>query len=122
MSWQRVLTLGGLASLSVTALIAILILLLGDFDDTQARILATTFAISATSLLSLPGAILLERRIARALGALTVAVAIAAFGAALVVIWLAEDADSRGSRSGRRSTTRRTTARWARWPCSTSSA
>jgi hypothetical protein len=45
MRWKRVLVLAVIASLAVTAALAIGILLLGDFGDTEARVLATTFAI-----------------------------------------------------------------------------
>ncbi|MEP7335117.1 MAG: hypothetical protein ABI717_04990 [Actinomycetota bacterium] len=84
---KRLLLVGALASLSVTAALAILILLFGDFGDTEARILGTTVAISVASLLALPGAILLERRTSVLVGWASVSLAVTSFAWAQVVIW-----------------------------------
>jgi hypothetical protein len=86
-SWKRLLLIGALASLSITAALAILVLLFGDFGNTEARILGTTFAVSVAALLALPGAILLERGTSVALGWACVILAGAAFVSALVGIW-----------------------------------
>jgi hypothetical protein len=48
-------------ALCASALLAIGILLLGEFDETQARILATTGLIGFFSLLALPGGVLLDQ-------------------------------------------------------------
>lgn len=79
MRWRRLLLLAVIASLAVTAALAIGILLLGDFDDNEWRVLGTTFAISVASLLALPGAQLLDQRRAAALAWATVALAALAF-------------------------------------------
>jgi len=50
-----------ITSLAATAALAIGVLLLGDFRDTEARVLLTTLAISFSGLLTLPAAILLEQ-------------------------------------------------------------
>lgn len=89
-SWKRLLLIGALASLSVTAALAILVLLFGDFGNTEARILGTTFAVSVAALLALPGAILLERGTSAALAWACVTLAAAAFVSALVGIWGAD--------------------------------
>lgn len=93
MTMGKRLLLAAVASLSATAALAIAILLFGDFGDTELRILGTTLAISLYSLLSLPGAILLERRDAQPLGWTTIAFAGAGFVLALDVIW-ADDGSS----------------------------
>jgi hypothetical protein len=94
MTTGKRLLVAALASLSATAAIAIVVLLFGDFADTELRILGTTLAISLYSLLSLPGAILLERRDAEPLGWATIAFAGAGFVLALVVIWAADDSST----------------------------
>jgi hypothetical protein len=81
------LLVAAIASLSATSAIAIVLLLFGDFGDTELRILGTTLAISLYSLLSLPGAILLERRDAQPLGWATITLAVAGFVLAVVAIW-----------------------------------
>jgi hypothetical protein len=91
---KRILLVAALASLSATAAIAIAVLLFGDFGETQWRILGTTLAISLYSLLSLPGAILLERRVAEPLAWATIALSGAGFVLALVAIWGADDSET----------------------------
>jgi hypothetical protein len=91
---KRLFVVAALASLSATAAIAIVVLLFGDFGDTEWRILGTTLGISLYSLLSLPGAILLERRVAEPLGWSTIALAAAGFVLALVAIWGADDSET----------------------------
>jgi hypothetical protein len=91
---KRVLVIAAVASLSATAAIAIVVLLFGDFGDTEVRILGTTLAISLYSLLTLPGAILLERRVAEPLAWATIVAAAAGFVLALVAIWAADDSDT----------------------------
>jgi hypothetical protein len=89
-SARRLLVLVGIASLGVSAAVAILILLFGDFGETEGRILGTTFAIAAASLLALPGAVLLERGEQPLLGAVNVALAVVAFALALALLWVSE--------------------------------
>jgi hypothetical protein len=90
---KRVLLVAAVASLSVTAAIAIVVLLFGDFGHTEVRILGTTFAISLYSLLALPGAILLERRQAEPLAWATIGAAVIGFALALVAVWAADDSE-----------------------------
>lgn len=84
---KRVLLLAAIGSLSVTAALAIGILLLGDFGDTEGRILATTFGIGVASLLALPGAQLLDQQRGVPLAWATVALAVAAFLMFELALW-----------------------------------
>ena len=85
---RRLLLFGVVGSLSLTALIAIVVLLTGDFDETDARILLTTGSLSIYGLLSLPGAVLLDQRRLDALGWLVVALAVVGFVLAMNLVWL----------------------------------
>ncbi len=75
-----------IASIAVTALLAIGALLIGDVSGIQARILLTTLALAVTSGLSLAGAGSWPRQ--RALPATAVTLSIVAFVSALPPIWL----------------------------------
>lgn len=82
------------ASLVATALSAILVLLIGDFEDTDAQILLTTLAISGYSLLALPGGVLLDRGEWRLLAIAVLAAGAVAFLLALSLIWITWDDSS----------------------------
>ena len=58
---KRLFALVLVVALCASALLAIGILLLGEFDETQARILVTTGLIGFFSLLALPGGVLLDQ-------------------------------------------------------------
>jgi hypothetical protein len=58
---KRLFALVLVIALCASALLAIGILLLGEFDETQARILLTTGLVGLVSLLALPGGVLLDR-------------------------------------------------------------
>jgi hypothetical protein len=75
------------ASLCVTAIVAIGTLLFAEFDDTAGRILATTALLSLASLLSLPAGVLLDEGRAVLLAWATIAAAAAGFALAMIVIW-----------------------------------
>jgi hypothetical protein len=81
------------ASLCVTAAIAIGTLLFAEFDDTAARILLTTTFLSVASLLSLPAGVLLDQGRAPGLAWGTIAAAVAGFLAAMAVVWADPDAE-----------------------------
>jgi hypothetical protein len=100
MTWKRILVLAVIASLAVTAALAMGILLLGDFRDTELRVLATTFAISVASLLALPGAQLLDQQRATPLAWATVALAAVAFLAFEHTLWTDEDSSTAWKRVG----------------------
>src|SRR3954453_18527760 len=84
---RKLLLLAVVGALCLTAAIAVVVLLIGHFDDTSWRILATTSAISFFGLLAVPAGMLLEQGravlLARASGALTAAT----FVLTLVVVW-----------------------------------
>lgn len=94
MNARRLLLLIAIASLALSAAVAILILLFGDFGETEGRILGTTFSISAASLLALPGAILLERGDRTIVAAVNVGLAAAAFVLALTLLWIWQDSEA----------------------------
>ena len=74
-------------ALSTSALLAIGILLLGDFDETQARILVTTGLIGLFSLLALPGGVLLDQGRHPALAWTTIGLAASSFVIAMNLTW-----------------------------------
>lgn len=86
-SRQRLLVGAIVASLVVTAAVAIGILLFGEFDETEGRILATTAFISIASLLSLPGGVLLDQQRLPALAWTTIGLAVAGFCLATAGLW-----------------------------------
>jgi hypothetical protein len=86
-SIRRVVLLAVAALLTGAAALAIGILLFGDFDQTEGRILATTAALAGYSLLALPAAILRDRRRLPALAIAVLALAGAAAILAVVGIW-----------------------------------
>lgn len=100
MTWRRLLVLAVIASLAVTAALAIGILLLGDFGETEARVLGTTFAISVASLLALPGAQLLDQQRAVPLAWVTVVLAAVAFVVFEHTIWTDEESSTAWKRVG----------------------
>lgn len=75
------------ASLCATAALAIGILLLGDFEKTPLRILATTALISLYSLFALPAGVLLDRRRLVPLAWTVIGLAAGGFLLALALVW-----------------------------------
>jgi uncharacterized membrane protein len=100
MGWKRLLVLAVIASLAVTAVLAIGILLLGDFRDTEARVLATSFAIAVAGLLALPGAQLLDEGRAAPLAWATIGLAAVAFVAFEHTIWTDDESSTAWKRAG----------------------
>ncbi len=88
---RRLFLAAVVASLCATAAIAIVTLLLGDFGETEARILLTTAAISLYSLLSLPAGALLDRGRLRPLALANLGLAILGFLLALNLVWIQWD-------------------------------
>jgi hypothetical protein len=81
------------ASLCVTAGLAIVTLLVAEFDETAGRILATTAFLSFFSLLAMPGGALLDRGRHTGLAWATLVLAGLSFLAAMVVVWSDWSAD-----------------------------
>lgn len=88
---RRLFLSGLVVSLVATAAIAIATLLLGEFGETEGRILLTTASISLFSLLSLPGGVLLEQGRRRGLAVADLVLAALGLLVALWVIWIAWD-------------------------------
>jgi hypothetical protein len=84
---KRLFALVLVFALSASALLAIGILLLGEFDETQARILVTTGLIGFFSLLALPGGALLDQGRHAALAWTTIVLAALSFVIAMNLTW-----------------------------------
>jgi hypothetical protein len=91
---KRIFGLGLVGALCTSALIAIAILLFGEFDDTSARILATTGLIGLFSLVSLPGGVLLDQGRYAWLAWAVIALASAGFVLAMTLVWGDEGDDT----------------------------
>lgn len=79
------------ASLCLTAAVAVGTLLFAEFDDTAARILLTTTFLSVASLLSLPAGVLLDQKRGVPLAWTTIAASAAGFAVAMIAVWAADD-------------------------------
>jgi hypothetical protein len=90
---RRLLLVGTVTALSLTALFAIFALLTGSFDETQVRILATTGGCGLASLLAMPGTRLLEKLEHVDLGRLVVFLAALTFVVELWAVWIRTDSD-----------------------------
>jgi hypothetical protein len=95
-SARRVLFQAGIASLCITAAIAIFALVTGDLDEDGGRVLATTSLISAYSFLAIPAGVLLDRGRARPLALITVALVLVAFLLWMWEVWILEWDDDDG--------------------------
>lgn len=84
---RRLVLTGVAVSLSATALLAIGILLFGDFGETEGRILGTTMLLAGYGLLALPAGFLLDQSRHRALAGALVALAATALALSLISIW-----------------------------------
>jgi hypothetical protein len=76
-----------IGALSLTAAIAVVVLLSGNFGDTSWRILATTSAVSFFGLLGVPVGMLLERGRALLLARISGTLTAVAFALTVAVIW-----------------------------------
>ena len=88
---RRLLLVATVSALSLTALFAIFALLVGRFDETQVRILATTGGFGLASLLAMPGTRLLQEGRHVELGRLVVFLATVTFVLELWAVWIATD-------------------------------
>jgi len=93
---KRLFFVGLIASLCATAVLAILFLVFGEFDETTARILLTTLLISLFSLFVLPAGVLLDQGRFAGLAWAVVALCGVAFGLAMVVTWHSCDGGGEG--------------------------
>jgi hypothetical protein len=93
MSGKQLLVYLTITSLAATAALAIGVLLLGDFDDTEARVLLTTLAISVSGLLGLPAAVLLEQGRSPVLAWASITLTVVLFAAFEIMLWQNEDSE-----------------------------
>jgi len=84
---RRILLLGVAALLCVSALLAIAILLVGRFGDTERRIVATTLLLAGYGVVSLPAVVLLDRGRHGMLAEGAIALAAVAAALAVVSVW-----------------------------------
>jgi hypothetical protein len=97
MTLRRLFLLGVATLLSLSALLAIAILLVGRFGSTEGRILGSTALLAGYGLVALPAIVLLDKERARALALPAIAVTALAALVALVSVW----SDSRSDTLGR---------------------
>ena len=96
MSTRRLLLSAVAAVLTLTALLAIGILLFGRFGETEGRVLGTTIFLALFGLLSLPAAILLDQERQRGLAALLFALSVVGFVLATAGIWIGDPPEAFG--------------------------
>ncbi|MCE3287274.1 MAG: hypothetical protein K0S64_880 [Gaiellaceae bacterium] len=84
------------AVLTLTALLAIAILLFGSFGETEGRILGTTIFLALFGLLSLPAAIVLDQERLPGLAALLFALSVAGFALSTSGIWIGDPPEALG--------------------------
>jgi Kef-type K+ transport system membrane component KefB len=95
-SGKRVFLIAVIASLSTAALLAIGILLFGDFGQTEGRVLWTTALVAAYGLLALPAGILFDQGRLRPLAGLVLTLAAGGLLLALVGVWGGEAPEALG--------------------------
>lgn len=96
-SGKQLVLLAVAGLLSVSGVIAIGILLFGDFGETEGRVLATTGVLAAYGVLALPGAMLVDRGRVRALAGVVLALAAAGSSLAISAIWTSGPSDAHGN-------------------------
>lgn len=87
MSGKRILLLGVAGLLSITALLAIGILLRGHFGNTQGKILGSTALLAGYGLIALPAIVLLDQERHRRLALAAACFAVSGGAVALAAIW-----------------------------------
>lgn len=87
MSGRRVLLMGIVVSLTATALLAVGILLFGEFGETEGRILGTTAMLAGYGLLALPAGFLLDQGRLHSLVWALLALAVAGFSLGATAVW-----------------------------------
>jgi hypothetical protein len=100
MTLRRLFLLGVATLLSLSALLAIAILLVGRFGSTEGRILGSTALLAGYGLVALPAIVLLDKERARALALPAIAVTALAALVALVSVWSDSSSDTLGRTVG----------------------
>jgi MFS family permease len=96
MSTRRLLLSAVASVLTLTALLAIGILLFGRFGETEGRILGTTIFLALFGLLSLPAAILLDQGRLPGLAVLISGLSVAGFALATAGVWIGDPPEAFG--------------------------
>jgi hypothetical protein len=91
---RRGLLIATVTALSVTALIAIIALIAGDFGETELRIMATTAGFGLCALIATRGTALLDQNRYEALARTVIGLAALAFLIELWIVWIDEDAEA----------------------------
>lgn len=91
---RRALLIATVTALSVTALIAIIALVAGDFGDTQLRIMATTAGFGLCALIATRGTALLDENRHEPLARTVVGLSALAFLIELWVVWFDDDSEA----------------------------
>jgi amino acid transporter len=97
---RRILLLGVAALLSLSALLAIAILLVGSFGRTEQRILGTTMLLAGYGVLGLPSVMLFDRGRQRRLATAAALAPAVAAALSLAGVWGASDSDTFGKSVG----------------------
>lgn len=100
MTRKRALLLMVAGLLSISALLAIAILLFGSFGSTEGRILGSTALLAGYGLVALPAIVLLDRDRARRLALAGISIAALAALLALVAVWSSASPDTLGRAVG----------------------
>jgi hypothetical protein len=100
MKRRRIVLLGVAGLLCVAALLAIAILLVGRFGDTEGRIMGTTLLLAGYGVVSLPGVILLDQGRRRMLAEGAIGLAAVAAALAVVSVWGLSDTEAVGKSVG----------------------
>jgi hypothetical protein len=93
-NFKRTFLLSMIISLSISALIGIVIFLFGDFGDTEARLLMTTLSVGGYSLTGLCCSVLYEQRRFTAFAIGGMAVSVIGFVYTILAIWEVIDLDT----------------------------
>lgn len=100
MTRKRLLLSAVAVLLSVSAVLAIVVLLVGRFGRTEGRILGSTALLAGFGLVALPSVVLLDKERARRLAVAGVATAALGAGMALAAIWGTSGGDTVGRAVG----------------------
>ena len=93
-NFKRTFLLAMIISLSISALIGIVIFLFGDFGETEGRLLMTTLTIGGYSLMGLCCSVLHERRTHNEFAVAGMVLSVLGFLFTVLVIWEALDMES----------------------------
>ena len=97
---RRLLLLAVAGLLSASALLAIGILLLGHFGDTEGRILSTTALLAGYGLVALPSTILLDQGRSRSLAYTGLGLAVVAAALSMAAVWTEDPPEWLGKTMG----------------------